>query len=70
MKRQKIHYAQTGTFNAFNPNQHFDSRIDHIFVSSGFDVIRYGTLTDSYRDATSIRLPSDHFPVKAEIKWK
>ena len=64
----KIRYALTGTFNGFNPNQHSDSRIDHIFVSSGFDVIRYGILTDSYRDSTSIRLPSDHFPVKVEIK--
>ena len=66
----KIRYAQTGTFNNFNPNQHSDSRIDHIFVSSDFNVIRYGILTDSYRDTESIRLPSDHFPVKAEIKWE
>jgi len=66
----KIRYAQTGTFNDFNPNAHSDSRIDHIFVSSHFDVIRYGILTDSYRDSESIRLPSDHFPVKAEIKWR
>jgi len=66
----KIRYAQTGTFNDFNPNLYSDSRIDHIFVSSGFDVIRYGILTDSYRDSTSLRLPSDHFPVKAEIKLK
>jgi endonuclease/exonuclease/phosphatase family metal-dependent hydrolase len=64
----KIRYALTGTFNDFNPNEHSDSRIDHLFVSSGFDVIRYGILTDSYRDSTSIRFPSDHFPVKAEIK--
>lgn len=66
----KIRYAQTGTFNDFNPNENSDSRIDHIFVSSGFDVIRYGILTDSYRDSTSIRLPSDHFPVKVEINLK
>ena len=66
----KIRYAQTGTFNAYDPNERSDSRIDHIFVSSCFDVVRYGILTDSYRDNTSIRLPSDHFPVKVEIKWK
>ena len=66
----KIRYAQTGTFNDFNPDQNSDSRIDHIFVSSDFDVVRYGILTDSYRDSTSIRLPSDHFPVKAEINFK
>ena len=66
----KIRYARTGTFNAFNPNKHSDSWIDHIFVSSGFDVIRYGILTDSYRDTASIRFPSDHFPVKAEIEMR
>jgi len=69
-EKAKIRYALAGTFNDYNPNDHSDSRIDHIFVSSDFDVIRYGILTDSYRDSTSIRLPSDHFPVKAEIKWK
>jgi len=66
----KIRYARAGTFNGYNPNETSDSRIDHIFVSSGFDVVRYGILTDSYRDSASIRLPSDHFPVKAEVRWK
>jgi len=66
----KIRYALTGTFNDFNPDEHSDSRIDHIFISSGFDVIRYGILTDTYRDENGLRLPSDHFPVKVEIKWK
>ena len=66
----KIRYAQTGSFNGYNPNFNSNSRIDHIFLSSGFDVIRYGILTDSYRDSTSIRLPSDHFPVIAKIKMK
>jgi len=66
----KMRYAPTGTFNAFNPNRHSTSRIDHIFVSSDFDVLRYGVLTDNYRDSTSIRMPSDHFPVKVELKWK
>ena len=69
-EKTKIRYAQTGTFNGFNPNGNSDSRIDHIFVSSHFDVIRYGILTDSYRDETSIRLPSDHFPVKAVVRWR
>ena len=66
----KIRHAQTGTFNNFNPNARSDSRIDHIFVTSGFDVLRYGILTDSYRDSESIRLPSDHFPVKVEVVWR
>jgi endonuclease/exonuclease/phosphatase family metal-dependent hydrolase len=66
----KIRYALTGTFNNYNPDEQSDSRIDHIFVSSAFDVTRYGILTDSYRNGNSIRLPSDHFPVKVEVKWK
>jgi endonuclease/exonuclease/phosphatase family metal-dependent hydrolase len=66
-KAAKIRYAMAGTFNGYNPNEDSDSRIDHIFVSFGFDVVRYGILTDSYRDSTSIRLPSDHFPVKVEL---
>ena len=69
-EKAKIRYAQTGTFNGFNPNGNSDSRIDHIFVSSHFDVVRYGILTDSYRDESSIRLPSDHFPVRAEARWR
>ena len=66
-EKTKIRYARAGTFNNYNPNDTSDSRIDHIFVSSAFDVVRYGILTDSYRDSASIRLPSDHFPVKVEI---
>jgi len=66
----KIRYALNGTFNDFSLNEFSDSRIDHIFVSSEFDVNRYGILTDSYRDSTSIRFPSDHFPVNVELKWK
>lgn len=45
----EIRYANTGTFNAFNPNLKTDSRIDHIFVSPEVKVVRYGVLTDTYR---------------------
>lgn len=41
-------FAETGTFNSFNPNTKTDSRIDHIFVSTGVDVTNYGLLTNSY----------------------
>lgn len=44
-----IRYATTGTFNGFNTNTKTDSRIDHIFLSQQFKVLRYGVLTDSYR---------------------
>lgn len=42
-------YATNGTFNNFCPNSFSISRIDHVFVSPRFHVIRYGVLTDTYR---------------------
>nr|WP_134089248.1 endonuclease/exonuclease/phosphatase family protein [Olivibacter sp. XZL3] len=42
-------YATNGTFNNFNPNSKTDSRIDHIFLTADFRVLKYGILTDSYR---------------------
>lgn len=45
--------AWTGTMNSFNPDMISDSRIDHIFVGPGFEVVRYGILTDSYRTLIS-----------------
>lgn len=69
--------AYKGTFNAFNPSLHSESRIDHIFLSNGFSVSRYGILTDSYTTTnglpgdsatTTNRLPSDHYPVMAVIR--
>jgi endonuclease/exonuclease/phosphatase family metal-dependent hydrolase len=81
----EICYALNGTFNDFNPNLKTNSRIDQIFVSKGFYVIRYGVLTDTYHsefagnpeENTSIhfskevvpRLPSDHYPVQVELKF-
>lgn len=44
-----LRYATNGTFNGFNPNDFTESRIDHVFVSPGFKVIKYGVLTDTYR---------------------
>ena len=86
----EIRYAPTGTFNNFNPNLKTNSRIDHIFVSDGIRVLRYGVLTDTYWSQTDnsaadikssnfpkevslhqyvTRLPSDHYPVQAEISF-
>lgn len=45
-------YAFNGTFNAFDSHLMTDSRIDHIFVTSGVSVNKYGVLTDSYRTPT------------------
>ncbi|EKD31397.1 MAG: hypothetical protein ACD_77C00339G0004 [uncultured bacterium] len=68
----EVRYAANGTFNNFNPQQKTDIRIDHIFVSKGFRVMRYGILTDTYWTETVkgsfvTRMPSDHFPVKVVV---
>lgn len=61
----EIRYALNGTANAFNPSLKTDSRIDHIFVSKGFQVMRYGVLTDTYRSETTNstdEIKSGNFP--------
>lgn len=40
--------AFNGTFNSFKPAFRTESRIDHIFVTEGADVDKYGILTYSY----------------------
>lgn len=53
----KLVYALNGTFNNYRTDSFSDSRIDHIFVSDGITVEKYGVLTDTYRtpiDDTSI----------------
>ena len=44
----KYRFAPTGTFNGFNPKRYTTYRIDHIFVSKGTKVSRYGVLTYHY----------------------
>ena len=46
--KSPIRYANNGTFNSFRVDQKSDSRIDHIFLTSQFAVLRYGILTDIY----------------------
>lgn len=72
-----IVYMPTGTWNDYLTNGYTSDRIDHVFVSPGIKVSRWGVLTDTYRDAptaeselspdgialTTTRHPSDHFPV-------
>ena len=48
----ELRYALDGTANGFDPNSFTTSRIDHVFVSPGTRVIRYGVLTDTYRTKT------------------
>lgn len=55
-----VRLAPNGTFNQFRVDKtSHDRRIDHIFVSEGITVNRYGILTGSYKG----HFPSDHFPV-------
>lgn len=63
-----IRFAENGTYNAFNPDNKTDNRIDHIFVSPSFHVMRYGILTNSYWTNKGCRLPSDHYPVFVRLE--
>lgn len=42
-------YEPNGTFNDWKPNGFTKSRIDHIFITNGIKVKKYGILTDTYR---------------------
>jgi endonuclease/exonuclease/phosphatase family metal-dependent hydrolase len=58
-----VRFAPGGTFTGFKLTAKPVGRIDHIFLSKGFNVARYGILTNTYNS----RFPSDHFPVFAEV---
>jgi endonuclease/exonuclease/phosphatase family metal-dependent hydrolase len=57
------HYGPSGSFTGFAGPQYTGPLIDHILVSPSMRVMQYGVLPD-HADG---RLPSDHFPVLAEI---
>lgn len=61
-----VRFAPNGTFNGFDVNAKPKGRIDHIFLTRQFQVVRYGILTNTYNG----RFPSDHFPVLIEVKLK
>lgn len=42
-------YAPVGTFNNWHTDAFSKQRIDHIFLSPEFKVLKYGVLTDTYR---------------------
>jgi endonuclease/exonuclease/phosphatase family metal-dependent hydrolase len=56
-------YRNTGSFNSFKWDNPSKDVIDHIFLTKGFKVKRYGILTDTYHG----KYPSDHYPVLAEL---
>jgi len=57
------HFGPLGTFTGFKIGQLDPSPIDHIFVGEGVTVLRHATLTQQ----TGGRLPSDHYPVLADL---
>ena len=59
-------YGPEGTFNNFKFDAPMDQRIDYIFVSKQFNVLKYGVLTD----AKEQRYPSDHQPVMVKVIMK
>ena len=56
-------YGPVGTFNGFRLNHPLQNRIDYIFVSDHFSVLKYAALTD-FKNG---RFPSDHLPVMADL---
>lgn len=56
-------FGPAGTFNGFDIMRADAAPIDHILVSRGIRVVRYGVLTQH----DGGRLPSDHYPVLADI---
>lgn len=60
---RKPHFGPLGTFTGFDIGKNEPSPIDHIFVSDGVAVLRHATLTQQ----TGGKLPSDHYPVLADL---
>lgn len=60
---RKPHFGPLGTFTAFKVEQVEAAPIDHIFVGDSVTVLRHATLTQQ----TGGKLPSDHYPVLADL---
>jgi endonuclease/exonuclease/phosphatase family metal-dependent hydrolase len=59
-----VTFGPAGTFNAFDLASDNDGvAIDHVFISEGFTVERFGVLTDSFEG----RVISDHFPLVVDL---
>lgn len=56
-------FGPVGTFNGFDVTRDDAAPIDYILVSANIPVLRYGVITQHQ----SGRLPSDHYPVLADI---
>ena len=60
---QEPPYGPEGSFNGFKFNAALKDRIDYIFTSKHFKVLKYGILSDSKEQ----RYPSDHLPVFSRV---
>lgn len=60
-----IPHGPKGTFTGFDITAKPEAPIDFIFVKKGISVLSHGTLSDSFDGF----LPSDHYPVIAEIMF-
>lgn len=58
-------FGPVGTFNGFEFNKPLERRIDYIFVSDEFEVLKSAILSDS----KDTRYPSDHLPVFARLTY-
>jgi len=59
-------YGPVGTYNGFRLDAPMQDRIDYVFVDGHFDVLRYAALSDSLGG----RIPSDHHPVVARVRFR
>lgn len=62
----QYNYASNSTFHNWGKSIKYAERIDHIFTTSQFEILKYGILTDTFNS----KYPSDHFPVMVKLKWK
>ena len=63
-----LRYGASGTFNSFNIHSKTDSRIDHVFVSTGVEVLKHGILTDFYQpDQIDGLADSRNFPKEVAL---
>lgn len=58
-------YVNNSSFNGFKKPSEKKEIIDHVFVSNGFQVKKWGLLTDTYVG----KYPSDHFPILVELTY-
>ena len=65
MAAGKNAFGPKGTFNGFEFTKPVERRIDYIFVSDKFQVLKSAILSDS----KDCRYPSDHLPVFARLKY-